>query len=75
MSFCLTLYLIMTWAMQKFKRGEKLQGHTEKNQLFCVFPGLDGGVCIPVYKRLQQPAQEMLKVTCMRKEAQALAAI
>lgn len=71
MSFSLTLYLIMTWAMQKFKRGEKLQGHTEKTQLYCVFPGLDGAVCIFVWKKLQQPAQEKLKVTCMRKEAQA----
>lgn len=43
----------MTWAMQKFKRGEKLQGHTEKNPtLLCI--SWTGWSCL--HTRVQEAA-------------------
>lgn len=53
MSFSLTLCLIVTRAMQKFKRAEKSQGHTgEHPALLCV--SWTGGSCLPT--RVQEAA-------------------
>lgn len=53
------------------EEGRNYKVTLEKTQLSCVFPGLEGAICILGCKRLQQPTQRVLKETCVWKEAQA----
>lgn len=53
MSFSLTLYLTMSWAMQKLKRGEKSQGHTGENPAL-LRVSWTGGSCL--HTRVQEAA-------------------